>query len=109
MKLYMTFSLLVLLINSNFIQCAQAAQHSLIPTFTWTNNKKNIQGTELTPEAEFVNLINIINILSLIAKEEPAQNHWIFSSTNMPNFKLLKIQKTDPTTKETKLATYKIV
>lgn len=106
MKQIIIFFILIYITHPIIIICSQAAQSSLIPTFTWTNHRKNSSGEEQAPDQNFANIANLINVITHIVKESPVENHWIIASTNLPNFKQLKVQRTDLQTLETKLATY---
>ncbi len=64
--------------------------------FTWScKAKKN--GQDMTPERPFAHIDDLVKIISAIIEEQPAVFHWTFESKNLPNFKELKIQRTDLT------------
>ena len=46
-------------------------------------------------------ITNLITALEHIVQEKTTENHWMFESTNYPNLKKLRIQKTNPISKET--------
>jgi hypothetical protein len=106
MKLVTILCAVVYASNAIFITAAQAAQHSLQPELTSRCNKKNAHDLEMVPDENFLKIANLIAVLSHIVQERPAVNHWLFESTNYPNFKRLRVQRTDRTNGETTLATY---
>ncbi len=103
MKLNTIFFTVLYLSTSIFIISSQAAQHSLQPEFTCLCNKKNAQNVELRPDTSFMTVANLIVVLEHILQEKNTENHWTFESTNYPNLKKLRIQRTN---QETTLATY---
>jgi hypothetical protein len=106
MKLITIFFAVLYTTNSIFIISSQAAQHSLQPEFTCLTNRKNAQEAELSPDTSFMTIANLTVVLAHILQEKNTENHWLFESKNYPNLKQLRIQRTNPTNRETTLATY---